>query len=228
MRRAVVALGVAAVGCRGDRAPEVALTEVAVHPVYRVRAELPAGWVAEATHAPIYPADLWSLHPAGPIGAPSVTLILGWLPRGGRQSAFFPGDRDDDAHPATLTIGGVARTGTSERGGHSFKLDFEVGELAVSISTLVSDDAQRATVEAVLARLAFDAAARPPGPPTPARRALDLARRWAGEHGYPADGLAYVGLAAGTPLHAFTLFHPRGLVALRVDVAAGTVAQAPL
>ena len=222
--RALAAL--ALVAC-GGRASEIALPQTVEHPLYRVRAMLPAGWVADAARAPIYPADTWSLHPTGAL-EPRGTLILGWLPRGGRQSAMFPGERDSDAHHEARTIGGVSRDGLVESAGRSFKVDFDVGELAVSIATWASDDAQRATVDAIVAHLAFDPAARAPDHPSPARRALELARAWAKQHGHPPDGLVYVGQPPGSPLYAFTLFHAKGLVALRVDLAAGTVVEAPL
>ena len=227
MRAIVVVVALGAVVACGGHAPELALTKTVEHPVYRVRAMLPAGWVADAAHADIYPADTWTLHPAG-ARTPMVALVLGWLPRGGRQSAFFPGERDDDAHHETRMIGGAARDGLVENGGRSFKMDFDIGELAVSISTWADDATARATIDEIVAHLAFDAAAHPASGPSPARRALELARGWAKQHGHSPDGLVYVGDLPGTRLQAFTLFHGRGLIALRVDLTTGTVVEAPL
>jgi hypothetical protein len=217
------ALALLAVAC-GGRAPEVELSRTVEHPLYRVRADLPAGWVADAAHAEIYPADSWMLHPAAGTD-PSVSLILGWLPRGGRQSAFFPGGREADAHAETRTIGGAPREGLRE--GSSFLVDFDVGELAVSIRAHATADAGRATADAIVAHLAFDPAARPPDHPRPARRALELARAWAVRNGQPSDHIVSTG-ASPDGIYSFTLFHARGLVPLRVDVARETVTQVPL
>ena len=202
------------------------MTQSLTHPVYRVRAALPAGWVADATAAPIYPADEWTLHPAATDGAPAVTLILGWLPRGGRHSAMFPGGRLDDAHATTRRIGGVEREGTGEGNDRYFKIDFDVGELAVSIATAAATDGDRPVIDAILDQLAFDAAARPPGFPSPARHALELARGWATANGFPTAGIVFVGQPPGTTAFAFTVFHAGGLVPLRVDGV--TVTRMPL
>jgi hypothetical protein len=223
-----LAVVVAIVACGGRASPpEVALTgETAVHPTYGVRAKLPAGWIAEAAHAPIYPADTWTLRAPGVPPAsfdPSVTLILGWLPRGGRQSAFFPGEREDGARRETRVIGGAPREGLVES--RSFLADFDVGDVAVSIRTYASDDAKRAIAHAVVAQLAFDPVH---APPTAQREALELARAWAAAHDHPTANIVYVGQPPGTKLHAFTLFHDHGLVPLRVDLAAKTVTEAPL
>ena len=196
------------------------------HPVYRVTADLPPGWVADATHSALYPADTWTLHAPGAPPAsfdPSVTLILGWLPRGGRQSAFFPGEREEGGRRETRTIGGAPRDGLAES--RTFLVDFDVGDLAVSIRTYGTDDAKRAIADAVVAQLAFDPVR---APPSEQRAALELARAWATQHGHATSSIVYVGHAAGTKLHAFTLFHEHGLVPLRVDVAARTVTEAPL
>lgn len=211
-----------AIAACGTRTPEVALPQVVTHPVYRVHAELPEGWVADAASAPIYPADSWMLHPADS-NTPVVALVLGWLPRGGRQSAFFPGGREEGGRAETRTIGGASREGLRES--NSFLVDFDVGELAVSVRTYATDDASRATVDAIVSHLAFDPAARAPDHPTPARRALELARGWARSHGYPTDNIVLVGKPGP---FAFTVFHGNGLVPLEVDPDTSTVTQKPL
>nr|HEX4314767.1 hypothetical protein [Kofleriaceae bacterium] len=199
-------------------------TNLVTHPVYGVRAELPADWIAEQAHSDLYPADTWWLHPAT-ANTPAVTLILGWLPRGGRHSASFPGGLTEDARADTRTIGGVARAGTAEKGDRSFKVDFDAGELAVSIRGYALDDATRVTVDAVMAQLAFDDDARPADFPSPARRALDLARAWARERGLPTERIVTTGAPAGASYVALTVFHPRGLHALRVDPASGAITE---
>ena len=103
---------------------------------------------------------MWSLHPAS-ANAPAVTLILGWLPRGGRHSALFPGERADDARPETRVIGGAPRAGIVEQAGRSFLVDFDLGALAVSVRAYTLDDA-RPIVDAIVASLAFDPSVRPP------------------------------------------------------------------
>jgi hypothetical protein len=194
------------------------------HPLYRVRATVPDDWVAEAGYAEVYPADTWLLHPDDG-NEPQVRMILGWLPRGGRQSAFFPGDRDD-GHTEQRTIGGAPRTCWIENSVRQLLVDFDVNELAVSIATFAEGADDTATVDAIVERLTFDPDARAPDHPTPARRALELARAWARDHGQPADRLVYTGRPRGmTQAFAFTLFHARGLVALYVDVERRDVMQ---
>lgn len=191
------------------------------HPIYPVHLRLPAGWTAEATHADIYPADVWALH--GPGG--HVTLILGWLPRGGRQSAFFPGGRAEDAHPATRQIAGELRECLVEGGGRRLLADFDVSELAVSVATFADSDTR--AIDAIIGSIAIDAAAKPVTP-TPARKALELAREWARKNGFPTDHIVYVGQPPTDPRFAFTVFHDAGLVPLRVDLATSTVTRMPL
>jgi hypothetical protein len=200
-------------------APAVDLPISIQHPIYPVHVRLPAGWTAEATRADIYPADVWALHGAGG----HVTLILGWLPRGGRQSAFFPGGRGEDAHPAIRQIAGEMREGIAE--GRRFLADFDVGELAVSVATMPTDGTRE--IDAIVDSIAIDAAAKPVTP-SPARQALELAREWARKNGFPTDHIVYVGQPPSDSRHAFTVFHDGGLVPLRIDLATSTVTRMPL
>jgi hypothetical protein len=199
----------------GCGSPNVELTQQVTHPVYGVQASLPLGWVADASHDDVYPADVWRLHPADGGVRTGVTLILAWQPRGGRHSAGFPGGDSEDSHAATRVVGGLPRNGTAEDDDSRFLVDFDAGELAVSISTFGTSEADRHATAAVLAHLSFDDLPVPE--PTPQRRALDHVRAWATEHGFPTDGIVYVGAPPNDTRHAFTLFHDRGLVPLRVD-----------
>jgi hypothetical protein len=204
-------------------APAVDLPISIQHPSYPVHVRLPAGWTAEATRADIYPADVWALH--GPGG--HVTLILGWLPRGGRQSAMFPGGRLEDTQPAIRRIAGEMREGIVEGGGRYFLIDFDVGELAVSVKTAATSDAAVRAIDAILDSIAIDPAAKPVTP-SPARQAFELAREWARNNGLPTDHIVYVGQPPNDSRHAFTVFHDSGLVPLRVDLTTSTVTRMPL
>ncbi len=193
------------------------------HPTYGIRASLPEGWAAEASHSDVIPADVWALRPAGkPL--PAVVLLLGWLPRGGRQSAFFPGGRVEDAHPASIGIAGAARAGMLESSDRHFMADFDAGELAVSVNASVERSSDWPVVRAILAHLALDAVAPPPSEP---RRALDLARGYAAREKLPSAGIVYVGPGPRAETHRFTLLHDRGPIPLLVDVAAGRVEPEP-
>jgi hypothetical protein len=115
----------------------------------------------------------------------------------------------------------------SEQGDRHFMVDFDVGELAVSIRTSADTAGDQRVVDAILEAIEIDPAARP-AVASPARGALELARRWAADHGFPTDHIVYVGQPANDARHAFTVFHATGLVSLRVDIASATVTRMPL
>jgi hypothetical protein len=216
LRASIVAL--VGVSCRRS---EVALPGRATHPVYRVEAQLPEGWVATPGHNPIIPVDTWFLHPQGGERV-GVRLMLDWQPRRGRHSSGFPGGRDGDEAPSTKTVGGAPRSGELFLRRAAFRSDFDVGELAVSVVATVGDDQDWASIDAVLRGLRFDPSARP-AVVSSARRGLDLARRWATEHGFPTDGIASTSEDRMAPTQHFAVFHRRGLESLTITVATGSI-----
>ncbi|MFO0610846.1 MAG: hypothetical protein U0324_47225 [Polyangiales bacterium] len=56
-----------------------------------------------------------------------------------------------------------------------------------------------------------------------AHRGLDLARRWATEHGFPTDGIASTSEDRVAPTQHFTVFHRRGLESLTITPATGSI-----
>jgi len=221
MRTPAVLAVIAACG-----APTVDLPTPIEHASYPIRARVPVGWTAEASHAAIYPADVWLLHPRDRSDT-GIQIILGWLPRGGRQSAYFPGGTVPDAHPVSRRIGGISRDGTGENADRHFRIDFDVGELAVSIHAFATTDEQARVIDAILDAVTIDSDPRP-ATLSPARRAFELAREWAKRNGFPTDHIVYVGPLANDSRYGFTVFHDRGLVPLGVDLASATVTRMPL
>jgi hypothetical protein len=187
---------------------------------------VPDGWSADATRNTIIPADGWALHPKDHVDH-GVWLLLGWLPRGGRQSASFPGGREVDARPTRMIVAGAPRDGETS-GAVFFRGDFDVGEVAVSVTAVAHDATAKASVQAVLEHLHFDPSARPSGFPSPARRGLDLARGWAAAHGRPTDGIVLTGPVPGTALFGYTVFFDKGLQPLQIDPARGKVTATAL
>jgi hypothetical protein len=209
---------VVGVSCRRS---EVALPGRAAHPVYHVEARLPEGWVATLGHDAIIPVDTWFLHPQG-VERVGVRLMLDWQPRRGRHSSGFPGGRDGDEVPSTKTVGGASRSGELFLQRTAFRIDFDVGEVAVSVVATVGDDRDWPSIDAVLRGLRFDPNARP-AVVSSARRGLDLARRWATEHGFPTDGIVSTSEDRMAPTQHFTVFHRRGLESLTITPATGSI-----
>ena len=197
------------------------------HPVYPLTAELPEGWTAEAQHAPIYPADTWMLQPASGGGrGPFVHVIVGWLPRGGRQSAFFPGGRLGSGRPGTLVVAGRQVPCLVEA--DSRLADFDVGSLALSVRALARTEHDRDLIDQVLAHMTIDESVQPPRETAEKRRALDLAADYARRRKLAGVNIVYTGPGPLPGTYRLTIFYNRGLLAVVVDPRAGTVKEEPL
>ncbi len=195
-------------------------------PGYGISAAVPDAWVAEAKHNEAIPAEAWRIHPKGHEDE-GVWLLVDWLPRRGRHSAYYPGGAGTDTKGSRVVVAGVPRDGNTSEAAF-FRADFDVGEVALSVTVVAHDDDTRTTARQILARMRFDPSARPPDFPSPARRGLDLARGWATAHGHPTDGIVYTGPLPDTAQQGFTVFFDNGLQTLRVDPTTGKVEARPL
>lgn len=115
------------------------------HSIYPIKISIPLGWKAVESRDTIIPCDTWEI---GPKGAEqhAVTLLLGWLPRSGMLSAFFPGGRDPAGYKKIFLISGHRVTGLIEPSfveGGLILIDADIGKLALSIRAGSSEETRK-------------------------------------------------------------------------------------
>jgi hypothetical protein len=190
--------------------------------LYPIVAWIPSDWEATETKNTIIPCDSWVFTPRGGMEDGRVARViveLGWRPRPGRMSAFFPGGRAVDAKEATFLIAGRRVQGIKEDNERLWLADFEVGELALSVSTIRQSPAQERVMQEILKRLEIDPDAKPEGWPDEKRIALDLAWDYAKKHKIKSPRVVWAAQGALPHTHHLTIFYEGGLKSLLIDAA---------
>jgi len=137
---------------------------------------------------------------------PSITLLIGWKPRLGRQSAYFPGERSETEKAASWEIAGKAEQGLLDSG-KSFKCDLDRGPLVLSVKAYSPKETDVKLLRLILTTLHIDESATLPKEAEARLKADRLANKFVKEKGYRDFQIVMIPEPSKDGVYIFTVFH---------------------